>query len=164
MQVIRSGLGLRTSKTINTNSQGTSKTINEVPWSLFLGLIRMTKISEPTSLSYPKVNFLPEAYFLVQAQCQIPAKFLEVAPKAHHTLSTDTSGLLLTKFIFYLCCPWTLLGSYSGTAFSFVPIFWPSLPLVAFGCGLSHMPLSWRKTLHAIWKRARRILRIPRFI
>ena len=61
----------------------------------------MTKISEPTSLSWPKVKFLPEAYFivlapnqipawayfLVLAQSQIPAKFLEVAPKALHNLS-----------------------------------------------------------------------------
>ena len=41
MRIIRSVLDWGTSKTINTNSQGTSKAINEVlwllPWSLFLG-------------------------------------------------------------------------------------------------------------------------------
>jgi hypothetical protein len=36
MQVIRSVVGYRTSKTINTNNQGTSKAINEVLRSLFL--------------------------------------------------------------------------------------------------------------------------------
>ena len=36
MQVLRSVLGWGTSKTINTNSQGTSKAINKVLWSLFL--------------------------------------------------------------------------------------------------------------------------------
>ena len=33
------------------------------------------------------------AYFLVLAQCQIPAKFLEVSPKALHTLHSSNNSL-----------------------------------------------------------------------
>ena len=36
MQVLRKYIQWGTSKTINTNSQGTSKTINKVPWLVFL--------------------------------------------------------------------------------------------------------------------------------
>ena len=42
----------------------------------------MTKISEPTSLSWPKVKYLHEAYFLVLAQSQIPTKLPEVGLKS----------------------------------------------------------------------------------
>ena len=42
----------------------------------------MTKISEPTSLSWPKVKYLHEAYFLVLAQSQIPTKLSELGLKS----------------------------------------------------------------------------------
>jgi hypothetical protein len=57
--------------------------------------------------------------------------------------SSDIPELMLIKSIFYLCCPWTLLGSPSGATFLLAPIFHPSLPPVPSQHGLP-MPFSWR--------------------